>query len=172
MRLSAFVDMAKWWRHNIAAPFVAQACQLTVDMLDTRKWPVKTMRAWQMTCLFRLEVPDVASERTTLCRCKTCGNRCPYPLHVLCTWTGFPDGGLVMSAREEYGERISTEINRLHITLELAAEYAGCSRRTFSYYLQGATVPNAETLKALDERGFDVLYIVTGRRNRRKRSTA
>ncbi|HGA2320928.1 TPA: helix-turn-helix domain-containing protein [Pseudomonas putida] len=72
--------------------------------------------------------------------------------------------------RQVIGCRLVQECERLGITNTRAAEISGCSRRTWSYYLRGTHIPDAEVLSTLDGRGFDVLYIVTGRRMQKRRS--
>lgn len=65
------------------------------------------------------------------------------------------------------GRRLSIECNRLGLTVTKAAADAGCSRRTWCHYESGSTTPDAVTLNRLDAMGFDVMFIITGRRVRR-----
>ena len=51
-----------------------------------------------------------------------------------------------------------------------AAAGAGCSRRTWCYYESGRSSPDAVALARLDKLGFDVLYIITGRRGETNRT--
>ena len=68
--------------------------------------------------------------------------------------------------KTEMGRRLDREIARLDMTVIDAANQIGCSRRTLYHYIQGDTSPDGVMLRTLDAQGFDVLYIVTGRRNR------
>lgn len=65
------------------------------------------------------------------------------------------------------GRRLAIECSSLGFTGAKAAEAAGCSRRTWVNYESGDTTPDAVMLNRLDKLGFDVLFIVTGRRIRR-----
>lgn len=76
---------------------------------------------------------------------------------------GTKEGGLM---KEVIGRRLSIECNRLGLTVTKAAADAGCSRRTWCYYESGSTMPDAVILNRLDAMGFDVMFIITGRRTR------
>nr|WP_031943399.1 helix-turn-helix transcriptional regulator [Pseudomonas sp. NFPP33]AGH89265.1 putative transcriptional regulator [uncultured bacterium] len=69
--------------------------------------------------------------------------------------------------KDVIGRRLAIECSRLGFTGAKAAEAAGCSRRTWVNYESGDTTPDAVMLNRLDKLGFDVLFIVTGRRIRR-----
>jgi transcriptional regulator with XRE-family HTH domain len=69
--------------------------------------------------------------------------------------------------KDVIGRRLAIECSRLGFTGAKAAEVAGCSRRTWVNYESGDTTPDAVMLNRLDKLGFDVLFIVTGRRIRR-----
>ncbi|NCT81339.1 helix-turn-helix transcriptional regulator [Pseudomonas stutzeri] len=71
-------------------------------------------------------------------------------------------------AKKAIGRRISSEAARLDLSGTAAAVRAGCSRRTWLHYESGATTPDAAMLRRLDALGFDVLYLVTGRRGGEK----
>lgn len=66
--------------------------------------------------------------------------------------------------KEAIGRRLTLESSRLGLTGAEAAAGAGCSRRTWCYYESGKSCPDAVALARLDKVGFDVLYIITGRR--------
>lgn len=68
--------------------------------------------------------------------------------------------------RKEMGRRLALECNRCDYTGSEIARLSGCSRRTWINYEQGATKIDAIMLSKLDQLGFDVLYIVTGRRSK------
>lgn len=69
--------------------------------------------------------------------------------------------------KDVIGRRLAMECSRLGLSSKKAAADAGCSRRTWCYYESGATTPDAVLLNRLDKLGFDVLFIITGRRIRR-----
>ncbi len=64
------------------------------------------------------------------------------------------------------GRRLSAECSRIGLTATQAAKDSGCSRRTWCNYESGDTTPDAVLLNRLDAMGFDVLFIITGRRVR------
>lgn len=66
--------------------------------------------------------------------------------------------------KDAIGRRLALECSRLELTGGEAATIAGCSRRTWCYYESGQSSPDAAALARLDKQGFDVLYIITGRR--------
>ncbi|UTH38939.1 helix-turn-helix domain-containing protein (plasmid) [Pseudomonas sp. KHPS1] len=68
--------------------------------------------------------------------------------------------------KEAIGRRLALESSRLGLTGGEAAAGACCSRRTWCYYESGRSSPDAVALARLDKLGFDVLYIITGRRDR------
>lgn len=65
------------------------------------------------------------------------------------------------------GYRLRSESIRLGLSHTEAGKVAGCSRRTWQYFESGESLPDAEQLCQLGAAGFDVLFIVTGRRVRR-----
>lgn len=67
--------------------------------------------------------------------------------------------------RIEIGARLKEERERLGMTQQDFAALGGASKRSQIEWEKGGQVPNAEFLAALDTRGVDVLYIVTGRRD-------
>ncbi len=69
--------------------------------------------------------------------------------------------------KQVIGRRLAMECSRLGLTGTKAAADAGCSRRTWCHYESGTTTPDAVLLNRLDKLGFDVLFIITGRRIRR-----
>ena len=71
-------------------------------------------------------------------------------------------------AKKEIGRRLVAEAGALDLTATAAADMAGCSRRTWFSYESGDTTPDAVMLRRLDELGFDVQFLVTGRRSRRR----
>ena len=64
------------------------------------------------------------------------------------------------------GRRLSRESARLNLTGTETARIMERSRRTVCYYEQGTGCPDAQALGLLDQAGFDVLFIVTGRRSK------
>lgn len=66
--------------------------------------------------------------------------------------------------RIEIGARLKEERERLGMTQQDFAALGGASKRSQIEWEKGGQVPNAEFLAAIDGRGVDVLYIVTGRR--------
>ncbi|RKJ83801.1 helix-turn-helix domain-containing protein [Aeromonas veronii] len=60
--------------------------------------------------------------------------------------------------------RLKNERLRLGLTQELLAEASGIKRRTLQDWERGLSTPPALQLSALDSVGFDVQYIITGRR--------
>lgn len=67
-------------------------------------------------------------------------------------------------AKEAIGRRLALECSRLELTQAAAAAIVGCSRRSWIYYEAGSSSLDSLQLSLLDPAGFDVLYIVTGRR--------
>ncbi|QRY30567.1 helix-turn-helix transcriptional regulator [Variovorax sp. PDNC026] len=67
--------------------------------------------------------------------------------------------------RARVGERLKEERDRLGWSQATLAETAGASRRAVVAWEGGATVPGADALAVLAPHGFDVLYIVVGRRS-------
>jgi|LSQX01.3.fsa_nt_gb transcriptional regulator with XRE-family HTH domain len=72
-------------------------------------------------------------------------------------------------AKIAIGRRLAEETSRLDLTSTRAAQHAACSRRTWRYYESGETTPDAAMLLRLDALGFDILYVVTGRKANTKR---
>jgi transcriptional regulator with XRE-family HTH domain len=70
-------------------------------------------------------------------------------------------------AKEAIGRRLAQECSRLKLSQSAAAAIVGCSRRSWGYYESGSSSLDSLQLALLDPAGFDVLYIVTGRRSRR-----
>lgn len=64
------------------------------------------------------------------------------------------------------GRRLARESFRLGLTGTEVAVWIGCSRRTWCYYEAGKSCPDAVALGSLDKLGFDVLYVITGRRSK------
>jgi DNA-binding XRE family transcriptional regulator len=62
------------------------------------------------------------------------------------------------------GERIAEERARLGLTQAEVADFGAVTRRTQINYETGARAPDAAYLKALENAGFDALYILVGRR--------
>ncbi|WP_434077481.1 helix-turn-helix domain-containing protein [Pseudomonas aeruginosa] len=62
------------------------------------------------------------------------------------------------------GQRLRAECVRLRLSTDDASAAAGCSRRTWQYFESGQSLPDAEQLYQLALVGFDVLFVVTGRR--------
>ncbi|EPL60407.1 TraP putative transcriptional regulator [Stutzerimonas stutzeri B1SMN1] len=67
--------------------------------------------------------------------------------------------------KEAVGRRLTLEASRLGLTGTETAAGIGCSRRTWCYYEAGKSCPDAVALARLDKLGFDVLYVITGRRS-------
>lgn len=63
------------------------------------------------------------------------------------------------------GERIKIERKRLGQKQEVVCETVGISRGAQSNYENGKRSPDTEYLMALDRIGFDIGYIITGRRS-------
>lgn len=72
---------------------------------------------------------------------------------------------MTTQVKKDIGRRLVEQAGRMDLTGTVAAEMAGCSRRTGIYYESGATTPDAAMLYRLYALGFDVLYLVTGRRS-------
>ena len=68
--------------------------------------------------------------------------------------------------KEAVGRRLAMEASRLNLTGTETAAMIGCSRRTWCYYEAGKSCPDAVALASLDQLGFDVLYVITGRRGK------
>lgn len=64
--------------------------------------------------------------------------------------------------------RLAVEAERLGLNDSEAARAGDVSRRTWLYHKSGESSIKSDTLAQLAERGFDVLYIITGRQERRK----
>jgi transcriptional regulator with XRE-family HTH domain len=63
------------------------------------------------------------------------------------------------------GDRLAQERARLGLTQAQVAQWAEIARRTQVNYESGERAPDASYLDALSERGFDALYVLTGRRD-------
>lgn len=63
------------------------------------------------------------------------------------------------------GERIKIERKRLGQKQEAICEAVGISRGAQSNYENGKRSPDTEYLMALDRMGFDIGYVITGRRS-------
>jgi DNA-binding XRE family transcriptional regulator len=63
----------------------------------------------------------------------------------------------------QFGERLAQERARLGLTQADLAEHAGIARRTQINYERGERAPDATYLHALDARGIDPLFLITGR---------
>ena len=68
--------------------------------------------------------------------------------------------------KEAVGRRLTLEASRLGLTGTETAARIGCARRTWCYYEAGESCPDAIALARLDKLGFDVLYVITGRRSK------
>lgn len=68
------------------------------------------------------------------------------------------------------GARIREERNKLQMTQPEFAEIAGVSKRTVIDWEKDASAPNAVQLSALSEAGFDVNYVITGKRFEKTKS--
>jgi DNA-binding XRE family transcriptional regulator len=63
----------------------------------------------------------------------------------------------------QFGERLAQERARLGLTQADLAVHAGIARRTQINYERGERAPDATYLHALDARGIDSLFLITGR---------
>ncbi len=63
----------------------------------------------------------------------------------------------------QFGERLAQERARLGLTQADLAVHAGIARRTQINYEAGERAPDATYLHALDARGIDPLFLITGR---------
>jgi DNA-binding XRE family transcriptional regulator len=63
----------------------------------------------------------------------------------------------------QFGERLAQERARLGLTQADLAVHAGIARRTQINYERGERAPDATYLHALDVRGIDPLFLITGR---------
>ena len=63
----------------------------------------------------------------------------------------------------QFGERLARERARLGLTQADLAVHAGIARRTQINYEAGERAPDATYLHALDARGIDPLFLITGR---------
>lgn len=68
--------------------------------------------------------------------------------------------------RAEVGARIRSERQRLGLNQAEFGRVAAVSRRTQAGYEAGEGAPGADYLAAMAARGVDILYVVTGRRDR------
>lgn len=66
--------------------------------------------------------------------------------------------------RAEIGERLREERKRLKLTVEAAVRDLDVGRTAYFSYEGGSAVPGADVLNRMDRCGFDVSYVVTGRR--------
>jgi transcriptional regulator with XRE-family HTH domain len=64
------------------------------------------------------------------------------------------------------GNRLAQERARLGLTQAQVAQLAEIARRTQVNYESGERAPDAGYFDALAQRGFDALYVLTGRRER------
>ena len=62
------------------------------------------------------------------------------------------------------GSRLKEERARLHLSQTALAEVGGVSKTTQVFYEADERVPDANYLSAVSERGVDVSYVITGRR--------
>lgn len=74
---------------------------------------------------------------------------------------GFADG-----PEQAWAKRLVQERDRLGLRPEGMAEIAGVHRTTMFMYLKGARAPDAPVLAKLLAGGVDVLYVLSGRRER------
>lgn len=64
------------------------------------------------------------------------------------------------------GARLSGERHRLGLTQEQFAKLGGVQRRAQAHYEGGKRTPDAKYLAAICDAGVDVVYLLTGRRER------
>ncbi|QNM96409.1 helix-turn-helix domain-containing protein [Chitinimonas koreensis] len=64
------------------------------------------------------------------------------------------------------GQRLQTERLRMNMTQRQTAEVIGRSLLTYGKYELGETSPNADALHILHTKGFDVFFIVTGKKSK------
>ncbi|CAD6550138.1 hypothetical protein LMG27952_04969 [Paraburkholderia hiiakae] len=69
---------------------------------------------------------------------------------------------------ETFGSRLLAERERLGLSQGEMHAISGASRRAQFNYEQGVRLPDVGYLAALAQRGFDVLYLVTGTRVMRR----
>jgi len=69
------------------------------------------------------------------------------------------------SVRLGIGERLRSERNRLGLSQPALASALGVGKLTILFYEHGRAPLKVEALTHLDELGFDVLFIATGRRS-------
>jgi transcriptional regulator with XRE-family HTH domain len=68
------------------------------------------------------------------------------------------------SSREEIGNRLKQERNRLGLTQDDLATHLGIAKRTLAGYEAGTSDIGATVLDRAGRLGFDVLYLVAGER--------
>ena len=78
-----------------------------------------------------------------------------------------PEEPPVGEADITWAARLVKERDRLGLKSEDLAELAGVHRTTMFMYLKGARAPDAPVLAKLLSGGVDVLYVLSGRRERR-----
>ncbi len=64
-----------------------------------------------------------------------------------------------------FGERLKAARKKAGWSQAEAADIGGVSREYWGRCERGASVPGGEVLAALAQRGYDVLYVLTGERN-------
>lgn len=69
-----------------------------------------------------------------------------------------------MTNKSEIGQRLREERERVGLKQEELAERVGKSRNTISAWERGEQFPSGEFLMSAPGMGFDVLYLLTGRR--------
>lgn len=70
----------------------------------------------------------------------------------------------ISEARKAIGQRLAEERVGLRMSQDDLASAVGKARRSVAAWEAGESMPNADDLAVLDQRGLDVLYVVTGKR--------
>jgi len=63
-----------------------------------------------------------------------------------------------------FGDRLREERERMGLTQGAVSTLVDSTKRTVQVWESGGTAPNAHHLAALEKRGFDLVYLVTGHR--------
>jgi transcriptional regulator with XRE-family HTH domain len=71
----------------------------------------------------------------------------------------------MQTLKTEIGERLSQERKLLNLTQMELMDKIGSGRLSIIAYEAGRTTMRADQLAVLDQLGFDILYIFTGRRS-------
>ncbi len=83
-------------------------------------------------------------------------------MHERAAWQRFPS--------DKHGARLREERERLGMTQPQMAQAAGVSLRGYCYYEQGERQMKACFLSSLAYMGVDVIYVLTGMRNRARQT--